>query len=48
MKLSWRSMTEKLIMEEAKSFEKMLRSAEAKEAFSAFFDRRKPDFSRFT
>lgn len=41
-------MTEKLIMEEAKSFEKMLRSAEAKEAFSAFFDRRKPGFSRFT
>jgi enoyl-CoA hydratase/carnithine racemase len=48
MKLSWRSMTEKLILEEAKSFEKMLRSAEAKEAFSAFFERRKPDFSRFT
>ena len=48
MKLSWRSMTEKLIMEEAKSFEKMLRSAEAKEAFSAFFERRKPDFSRFS
>ena len=48
MKHSWRSMTEKLILEEAKSFEKMLRSAEAKEAFSAFFERRKPDFSRFT
>ena len=48
MKFSWRSMTEKLIMEEAKSFEKMLRSAEAKEAFSAFFERRKPDFSRFS
>ena len=48
MKFSWRSMTEKLIMEEAKSFERMLRSAEAKEAFSAFFERRKPDFSRFS
>jgi enoyl-CoA hydratase/carnithine racemase len=48
MKFAWRSMTEKLIMEEAKSFEKMLRSAEAKEAFSAFFERRKPDFSRFS
>lgn len=48
MKFSWRAMTEKLIVEEAKSFEKMLRSAEAKEAFSAFFDRRKPDFSRFS
>ena len=48
MKFAWRSMTEKLIMEEAKSFERMLRSAEAKEAFSAFFERRKPDFSRFS
>ena len=48
MKLSWRSMTEKLIAEEAKSFGKLLGSDEAKEAFSAFFERRKPDFSRFS
>jgi enoyl-CoA hydratase/carnithine racemase len=48
MKVSWKAMTEKLIVEEAKSFERMLRSAEAKEAFSAFFERRKPDFSRFS
>lgn len=48
MKMSWKAMTEKLIVEEAKSFEKMLRSAEAKEAFTAFFERRKPDFSRFS
>jgi enoyl-CoA hydratase/carnithine racemase len=47
MKLSWRAMSEKLIVEEAKSFERLLRGAEAKEAFSAFFERRKPDFSRF-
>jgi 1,4-dihydroxy-2-naphthoyl-CoA synthase len=37
-----------LIAEEAKSFGKMLGSAEAKEAFSAFFERRKPDFSQFS
>jgi enoyl-CoA hydratase/carnithine racemase len=47
MKLSWRAMSEKLIVDEAKSFERLLRGAEAKEAFSAFFERRKPDFSRF-
>jgi enoyl-CoA hydratase/carnithine racemase len=47
MKLSWRAMSEKLIVDEAKSFERLLRDAEAKEAFSAFFERRKPDFSRF-
>ena len=47
MKASWRAMTEKLIVDEAKSFEKLLRGAEAKEAFTAFFERRKPDFSSF-
>lgn len=47
MKLTWRAMTEKLVVEEAKSFEKLLRGAEAKEAFTAFFENRKPDFSRF-
>jgi len=47
MKASWRAMTEKLVVEEAKSFEKLLRGAEAKEAFTAFFEGRKPDFSRF-
>ena len=47
MKLTWRAMTEKLVVEEATSFGKLLRGAEAKEAFSAFFEGRKPDFSRF-
>jgi enoyl-CoA hydratase/carnithine racemase len=47
MKAGWRSVTEKLIQDEAKSFARMLRTEEAKEAFNAFFERRKPDFSRF-
>ncbi len=47
MKAGWRSLTEKIIADEAKSFARMLKSEEAKEAFSAFFERRKPDFSRF-
>jgi enoyl-CoA hydratase/carnithine racemase len=47
MKSAWKSVTEKLIEDEARSFARMLHGAEAKEAFSAFFERRKPDFSRF-
>jgi 1,4-dihydroxy-2-naphthoyl-CoA synthase len=34
--------------EEAHHFKARLDSAEAKEAFAAFFDKRKPDFSRFS
>ena len=47
MKAGWRSVTEKIIQDEAKTFGRMLRTDEAKEAFNAFFERRKPDFSRF-
>lgn len=47
MKSSWKAVTEKVIEDEARTFGRMLGSAEAKEAFSAFFERRKPDFSRF-
>ncbi|MCA3210766.1 MAG: enoyl-CoA hydratase [Burkholderiales bacterium] len=47
MKAGWRSLTEKIIADEAQTFAHLLKSAEAKEAFNAFFDRRKPDFSRF-
>ncbi len=35
------------IQVEAKAFAEQLRSPEAKEAFSAFFQKRKPDFSQF-
>ena len=48
MKASWRSMVEKIIVEEAKSFGAMLRQPEAKEAFAAFYERRAPDFSKFS
>ena len=47
MKAGWRSLTEKIIADEAQTFAHLLKSAEAKEAFNAFFERRKPDFSRF-
>jgi enoyl-CoA hydratase/carnithine racemase len=36
------------MMEENKHFSEMLGAPEAKEAFSAFFEKRKPDFSRFS
>ena len=35
------------IIEENQAFSAMLRAPEAKEAFAAFFEKRKPDFSRF-
>lgn len=47
MKSGWKALVEKTIVDEATTFGRMLVSAEAKEAFSAFFERRKPDFSRF-
>ena len=36
------------MMQESEYFEAMLQSPEAKEAFSAFFERRKPDFTKFS
>jgi enoyl-CoA hydratase/carnithine racemase len=47
MKAGWKAATEKIIADEAKTFARMLGSPEVKEAFTAFFERRKPDFSRF-
>jgi enoyl-CoA hydratase/carnithine racemase len=48
MKAGWRAITEKIIVDEAKSFGSMLRQPEAKEAFTAFYERRAPDFSKFS
>jgi enoyl-CoA hydratase/carnithine racemase len=48
MRSGWKAAVEKMIVEEAQSFERLLASPEAKEAFTAFFERRKPDFSRFS
>ena len=48
MKSGWKAVVEKVIMEEGQTFAKMLAQGEAKEAMSAFLERRKPDFSRFS
>jgi enoyl-CoA hydratase/carnithine racemase len=48
MKAGWKAVTEKIIADEAKSFGAMLLKPEAKEAFNAFYERRKPDYSQFS
>ncbi len=48
LRSGFKTLTEKIIVDEAKLFGAMVRSDEAKEAFAAFFERRKPDFSRFS
>lgn len=48
MKSGLKAISEKVIVDEAKSFGRMLTTPEAKEAFNAFFERRKPDFSTFS
>jgi enoyl-CoA hydratase/carnithine racemase len=47
MKSGWKAAMEKVLLDEATTFNRMLVGAEAKEAFSAFLERRKPDFSKF-
>ncbi|HEU0204208.1 MAG TPA: enoyl-CoA hydratase [Burkholderiaceae bacterium] len=46
LKAGWRAMVEKTMIEEAATFSRLLTAPEAKEAFTAFFERRKPDFSK--
>jgi len=40
--------TEAQMSSEIEHFARMLTAPEAKEAFTAFFEKRKPDFSRFS
>jgi enoyl-CoA hydratase/carnithine racemase len=48
LKSAYAELVKKTMEEEAHHFKARLDSAEAKEAFAAFFDKRKPDFSRFS
>lgn len=48
MKVGWKTVVERIIMDEAQTFGRLLGSPEAREAFTAFFERRKPDFSKFS
>jgi enoyl-CoA hydratase/carnithine racemase len=47
MTSSRKAQLEAIIAEESKLFFEMLQGAEAKEAFTAFFEKRKPDFTKF-
>src|SRR5262245_5889025 len=47
MRRAWLPEIEAALAEEAKAFAERLSSPEAKEAFTAFFEKRAPDFSRF-
>ena len=48
MKRTQAALLQQTMQEEARQFRTLLVPPEAKEAFSAFFEKRKPDFSRFT
>ncbi|MFW9780976.1 MAG: enoyl-CoA hydratase [Candidatus Heimdallarchaeota archaeon] len=48
IKKQHRNMLAKLMAEEGAEFARRQRSPEAQEAFKAFFERRKPDFSKFS
>jgi enoyl-CoA hydratase/carnithine racemase len=45
LRRAWKSLAEQAIADEAEAFAKLLGSPAAKEALTAFFERRKPDFS---
>jgi len=46
LKAGWREAVARTIAEEAGAFGRLLQSVEAREAFSAFLERRPPDFSK--
>ena len=48
MKSSQTELMKQVMHDELQQFGKMLNAPEAKEAFTAFFQKRKPDFTRFT
>jgi enoyl-CoA hydratase/carnithine racemase len=48
MRRAWMPEIEAALAEESKAFAERLSSPEAKEAFNAFFEKRAPDFSRFS
>jgi enoyl-CoA hydratase/carnithine racemase len=47
MKAGWKAAIDNILRDEATTFGRLLSSPEAKEAFSAFLARRKPDFNQF-
>ena len=47
MKRTWMPAIDAALAEEIRYFGERLGSPEAKEAFSAFLEKRKPDFSQF-
>ncbi|MFT3906987.1 MAG: enoyl-CoA hydratase [Steroidobacteraceae bacterium] len=48
MKQAWRAQIDQALQDDYASFMRLLAGAEAQEAFRAFFEKRKPDFSRFS
>jgi enoyl-CoA hydratase/carnithine racemase len=48
MRAGQKQLIDQTIAAEGKEFSRLLVSEQAKEAFSAFFERRKPDFSKFS
>lgn len=47
MKLGWKSAVEKAIADENQALHRLIAGPDAREAFQAFVERRKPDFSKF-
>ena len=47
MKQAWHAQTEQAIADDLTSVGRLIGSREAREAFQAFLEKRKPDFSQF-